>query len=262
MIRYLYDGTFEGLLTVIAVTDTPSVEITDVTAGNDWQPDLFTEVQEISTNSVLADAFFTKLQALFSKALLTDIGYCFLSEEPGIEKTILEFVRLLVRQGEAVAGNMANPAVHRIRRVSEKVGHEILRMYGFIRFRKLADELYYAAIEPDHNILQFLAPHFSARFADQLWLIHDRKRETGIYYNGSQCQFLQHVEMQPELSMERQSAKVQETQAVYGAGESEYQVLWNQYFQAIAITERRNKRAQRQRMPARYWKHLVEEVNP
>jgi hypothetical protein len=32
---------------------------------------------------------------------------------------------------------------------------------GLIRFKRLEDDLYYAQIEPDNNIVGLLAPHFS-----------------------------------------------------------------------------------------------------
>jgi probable DNA metabolism protein len=37
-----------------------------------------------------------------------------------------------------------------------------------------------------------------------------------------------------------------------------YQALWKSYFKNIAIGERKNPRLQRQFIPRRYWKNLVE----
>ena len=37
-----------------------------------------------------------------------------------------------------------------------------------------------------------------------------------------------------------------------------FQQMWKTYFKAIAIKERMNPRKQRQDMPVRFWKYLVE----
>jgi probable DNA metabolism protein len=262
MIYYIYDGTFEGLLTVVAEALNSSEEVNGITAaGASIQPDLFTEMREIAAEPGVAFRLMKRLRTEAPRPALLDIGYCFLSEEPGIELAIFSYIRLIFTKGGKTLGNFADPTVLRIRRTSDRVTCEIHRLHGFIRFRKLAGGFYYSPIEPDHNVVQFLAPHFTARFADQRWLIHDLKRNTGIYYDGERCRFLPRVEI---------DQGIQEESGVYGSGrgparmleadEMDYQKLWDEYFRRIAITERRNPRAQRQRMPARYWRYLVEDV--
>ncbi|HYH04120.1 MAG TPA: TIGR03915 family putative DNA repair protein [Bacillota bacterium] len=260
MITYHYDGTFEGLLTVMATAMAQNDEVNEITAQDDWQPDLFTELRHLETNPTTAEEFFTKCKKQFSKPVVLDIGKCFLSEESGIEKVLLDFIRLLFAYGEPIACNLANPTVMRVRKTSDQVSYEILRMQGFVRFRKLPNQYYYAAIEPDHNIVQFLAPHFTARFADQLWLIHDVKRQSGICYNRERCLFIPQVAINPDIISASRSNSFGEAHNLFAAEEYGYQQLWNQYFQEIAILERINPKLQRKNMPARYWSYLVEQV--
>ena len=40
--------------------------------------------------------------------------------------------------------------------------------------------------------------------------------------------------------------------------ERQFQLLWKNYFRALAIPQRTNERLQRRLMPRRYWKHLTE----
>lgn len=270
MTNYIYDGTFEGLLTVIAGSIQSAEEINCISSGGEHQPDLFAEIKFVPTDSILADCFFRRLSSALSKEILMDIAYCYLSEEPGMEKVIAEYIKLLFAEGRKGDGNYLNDTVFKIKRVSDKVAHEIGRLHGFIRFRKLASGIYYAPVEPDYNVVQFLAPHFTARFTDQKWMIHDLKRKTGIYYNGSRCIFLPGMEIAPEVisnlyaglrAFESGSTSVHAAQSyVLDNDEMTFQALWDQYFKQIAIAERRNKRLQRQRMPVRYWKYLVEDV--
>jgi probable DNA metabolism protein len=259
MISYTYDGTFEGLLTVIAGVNDCHGDVCDISAA-EIQPDLFTEIQEVTTDHAVASRFLESIAQRISRSVLLDIGYCFLSEEPGIEKVIFEYLRLLFAQGERVTRNFANSSVFKIQRTCEKVTHEMERMNGFIRFRKLSQGIYYAPIAPDHNVIQLIAPHFKARFSDQLWLIHDTTRNTGIYYDGQQCRFIPWIEMSDEIIAASTPFVAREELAVYDQRELDYQKIWNQYFQNIAIPERQNKRQQRQRMPERYWRYLVENV--
>jgi probable DNA metabolism protein len=259
MISLRYDGTFEGLLTVLAGIIREDMEIQEITAG-EIPVDLFTEIHEVVTDPVVASRFFEGLQKRISRMLLLDIGYCFLSEEIGIEKLLLDYLRLLLVEGERVNTNLSNSTVFKIQRTCDRVNHEILRMQGFIRFRKLKNGVYFAPISPDHNIIQLLAPHFKARFADQRWLIHDTRRKTGIYYNGNQVQYIPFVEMSVEMEPTSRPFTTELQSNLLDSEELDYQKLWNQYFEKIAITERQNKRQQRQRMPERYWRYLIEKV--
>jgi probable DNA metabolism protein len=259
MISYMYDGTFEGLLTVIAGAISGHAEVCEISAG-DLSPDLFTEIKQVATDQVLADHFLKNFASRISKTVLLDIGYCFLSEDPGIEKVIFDFMCLLLLQGEPVTRNFSDPTIFKIRRTCDQVAHEIQRMYEFVRFRKLHNGVYYAPISPDHNVIQLIAPHFKDRFADQLWLIHDTTRKTAIHYDGHQCRFIPWLEMSDEVITANIPFRAGEERSIYDGKEMAYQKIWDQYFQHIAIPERLNKRQQRQRMPERYWKYLVENV--
>ncbi len=260
MICYQYDGTFEGLLTVFTLAAEESREIGNITSNCEFQADLFTEIHPITTDTAVAADFFHSLQKNFSKTVLLEIGYCFLSEKTGFEKLLLDYMERLMKYGLRVQKNLADPVVFQVRRLCDQVDHEILRMQGFIRFRELVNQVFYAPITPDHNIIQLLAPHFKARFADQKWLIHDTRRQTGIYYNGTHVKFIPFMEMSGELHSVMKPFSSLRNSALLDKEEVMYQKIWDQYFQKIAISERQNKRQQRQRMPERYWRYLVENV--
>lgn len=260
MICYQYDGTFEGLLTVLAMATHNDYKTVNIIADCEYQADLFTEIFPVSTDAFLAAEFFNDLQERCSKVALLEIGYCYLSEKTGYEKLLLDYIGRLMKYGPGVRDNFSDPVVFRVKRICDQVDHEVLRMQGFIRFRKLVNQVFYAPIHPDHNIIQLLAPHFKARFADQRWLIHDTHRKTGIYYNGNQVKFIPFMEMSPEIQLAAKPNSTSPNSVLLDKDEMMYQKIWDQYFQKIAIGERQNKQLQRQRMPERYWKYLVENV--
>jgi probable DNA metabolism protein len=109
----------------------------------------------------------------------------------------------------------------------------------------LQGEIYYAPVEPDHNILCLVAPHFASRLADQNWIIHDLKRGMAVVYNQTEW-----------VITPVDSAELIQ----YSQEEEVYQALWQRFFEQIAIQHRTNPELQRRLMPARYWRHLVEKV--
>ena len=258
MITYLYDGTFPGLFTAIHYWLHNGGWDDDIAAESRFEPDLFAEPQIVPTDSGLAIDLLTNLTDTLTKPILRDIFFCFLSELPGIEKAIAQWIQKSLQHGPGFTQNLADETVRTIRKTSDRVSYEIHRFHGFVRFRKMSDGLYYAPIEPDYNIVEQLAPHFSARFADQPWFIHDLRRHKGLYYNTMDCRVVAGVEARPEAVLKLGELNFEP--GVFETCEPLYQELWNEYFKGIAIKERENQRLQRQHMPRRYWKHMIEKV--
>ena len=99
-----------------------------------------------------------------------------------------------------------------IDQLAKKVGQEKNRMETFVRFQLTKDNIYFANIEPDFDVLPLISKHFRDRYTDQKWLIYDVRRKYGIYYD------LDYVEMV--------SLNLKDIQ------HHEYQTLWNDYFKS------------------------------
>jgi len=103
----------------------------------------------------------------------------------GCETAILEYVKLLLEKGPGTDNMLADDRVRRIHALSGKVGGEAHRFKGFVRFRELADKTLYSKIEPDHDILPLIAPHFRARLGSFNWVIHDGRRgKAALHFKG------------------------------------------------------------------------------
>lgn len=179
----------------------------------------------------------------------TEVFTCFFAGEHGFEDTLLRYLRLLLATGGRAAENWTDETVRRIHKLGGRIGYEIHRLHGFVRFQRLPDGLYYARVTPDHPILPLLAPHFTARFADQRWLIHDLRRNAGVYYDGAHWHFL------PEVAF---PTAPEHALAACDPLEELCQAIWREYHGTIAISERTNPRLQKQRMPVRYWGNMTE----
>ncbi len=123
-----------------------------------------------------------------------------------------------------------------------------------LRFSKLKDETYYAPIEPVHNVIPLMIPHFKARFSDQNWVIHDVVRKSGVIYSkeSKTAELITISEENKDLLNGRNLDKY------YDDDELFFQSLWKDFHKAIAIEERKNLKLQQQFMPKRYWRFLTE----
>jgi len=165
-----------------------------------------------------------------------------LSEVVEAPTVIYKYLQLGFKIGSRVDLDLMDDRVLNIQRINQKVTFEKHRMLGLVRFQLVEGDLYYAPVQPDHNIVALMANHFSQRMSDQKWMIHDVKRKIGVIYNLKQW-VITPVDI--------------ETPAI-GKEEYLYQELWKNYYKSIAIKERKNPKLQKRCMPVRYWGFLTE----
>lgn len=256
MLYYIYDGTFDGFLTAVCeameLNELPEQIVTE----DKLEMNLFVETRAVKTDFEKAKGFLGDISKKLSREGLKTVLYCYLSAEPGSEIALCEYLQKAMVSSENIETKLADPVVLKVRKTGEKVAKEVNLFKGIIRFREIEPGFFYAPIEPDHQITPLLAEHFRKRFADQRWLIHDRRRNSGIFYDGNEVLFINDFELKPELRDLSAGA------VCFSEQESDYQELWKLYFKNIKIQERVNPKLQRQHLPVRYWKYLVEEIRP
>ncbi len=244
MICYIFDGSFEGLLTSIYEAyyrnDKPEEIISE------WQfvPTLLTEPVYIDTNEEKSIKVYNAIKSKISKNALSLIYHVYLSELDSSCTLIYNYIKLGFKLGQEVDRYLHNDTVLKIHNINRKVTYECHRMLGFVRF-KCFNNMYYSPIEPDHNILALIAPHFEARLPNENWIIHDLKRNLALFYNKKEWVV---TYFSKEGACE-----------FFKTSDSElYESLWKEFFNTIAIENRINPKLQKKMMPARYWKHLTE----
>lgn len=246
MIDYLYDGSFEGILTCIW-----HHYYTDKAAGiykkEEYQPSMLQGYMEVVTEEDKATKVYDAIEKKISSYALRCIYRAYLSCDPDKENKILKYVLLGFRAGRKTGSLHGNPVVHDIDALVKKVGFEQERMLEFVRFEVMeadsGQQVLYAEIEPDNDVLELAAGHFAERFSHDPLVIRDIGRNKAI------VAYERHWYV---TTMEQRPA------AETAADELEFQHLWQTYFDNIAIKERINPRCQRNFMPVRYWKHLTE----
>jgi len=240
---YVYDGSFEGLLTAIYEAYYQSEKPDFIASQSNYQENLLVKKIVIQTDCLKADRVYNSIIKKISYEALRKVFCVFISELPESATMIYEYLRLGWKIGKDVDFFLSEQRVLDVHTVFKKVSHEKHRMLGFIRFRKIKGNIYYAPIEPDYNIVGLLAPHFVRRFSDQYFVIHDVRRNSAVVYNRREW-----------IISEFTANQV----IVLDNDEQNIQNLWKQFFDSITIKDKINPKLQKQFMPKRYWKHLIE----
>lgn len=242
---YLYDDTFEGLLTSIYdafySNGSPPTSIYGKSQAN--TPLLLGNIVEISTDinkfKKVKNAIINKINFLSLKK----IYFAFLSnyEDKGI--IIFNYLKVAFKLGPDVHDFLNVDVIRLVDNITKKVLNECHRFEGFVRFNQIEEKLLYSSIEPDNDILELIGDHFKNRFPREYFIIHDISRQKALIYNTN---FYEIIDMDME-TYERLKFH-----------NDEYTDLWKTYFKATTIQERKNLKLQCRMMPKRYWKHILE----
>lgn len=251
----IYDGSLVGLLSSIFAIYERRLGNVRICKAGVFQPDAFAEVIIVESEPVKAKRVWSGMKKRLSAKGLGWFYYTWLSELPDMENALTAFARKVFASNNNIENNFGDPAVLKLSDTAKKVGREKHRMEAFVRFRQTKENIYYATVEPDFNVLPLIAPHFKNRYADQHWLIYDIRRKYGIYYNADTYQV-----SEVTIDWKEGIKPGKEAGVVFTPEESKYQELWQDYFKSTGIAERKNMRLHIQHVPRRYWKHLTEKT--
>jgi probable DNA metabolism protein len=179
----VYDGSFAGFLSAVFDVYYYKFSDVDICQEKDFNGNIFTEPRRVHTSVYNSQRLWKGLEKKLSDDARKQLYRTFLSELPGIENTLLHYIQYAFASNVFIEEDYSHHAVLNITQTAKKVWREMHRMQAFVRFQKTADDLYYAIIEPDYNVLPLLTEHFENRYADQRWMIYDGKRKYGIFYN-------------------------------------------------------------------------------
>ncbi|HEX8021715.1 TIGR03915 family putative DNA repair protein [Mucilaginibacter sp.] len=248
----VYDGTFEGLLTAVFEIYERKLYAVKLLKGEWRNSALFEEVIPIVTDEVRASRVLRGLRKKLSAAGVQRLYISHMAEIAGEDCNVLGFIRYVFDSEQNIEEDYGNRYVMRLSEILKMVRREKHRMEAFVRFQKLNDGTFYAAIEPDFNVLPLLIKHFKNRYADQKWMIYDIKRGYGVYYDLHDTQFI-------EMDFDELNNPINVI-AAYSEDEGIYQNLWKNYFNSVNIASRKNTRLHIRHIPKRYWRHLTEKI--
>lgn len=242
---FVYDRTSDGFYT--AVFEAYARKAAPRFFCDDFQPDFESEVVRIPTDLGKAARVRAKLKKIGGAPVLREISQALCASLPERGDIAFGYIRELLAHGRDAKYMLASPAVIDFRELVYKVGVEVHRFKGFLRFQENTEGVLYARYEPDHDITALLLPHFRTRYNNEKFLIHDVRRNIlGIYDGKNTYTYGYDRELKVYLSETEES----------------FQRLFALYYKSVNIEERKNLRQMFSYMPRRYHKYLVEKHAP
>ncbi len=239
---YLYDGSFEGFLTCVYFHYYKE-KASGIFTSENYQPNMLNTFTEIKTDAEKSAKVYEAIKNKISPYDLQRVYRIFRSTVYNKEMLLLNYIRLGFKEGSKISLLHGSPYVSPVEKAEKKVTNEVHRVLGLLRFSVLEGNVLYAVLEPDHDILEFMANHFTDRYKNDPFIIHDKKREKALIAHQKEWYITDFTE---------------DGLPSFSKDEQEYRELWKKYFKTIAIKERTNPRCQKNFMPVRYWKHLTE----
>lgn len=246
-----YDSSFEGFLTTVFEIFEFKYSNPKIIKREEVQQNLFATPIEVITDISKSDRVIKKLNDQLGNDGVRCLIYAFLSEKLSVENILFQVINYAVENPKInIMKDFSNDSVLQISQLTKSVGREKHRMEAFVRFELLKDDIYFAKIDPDFDVLTLIMNHFKKRYQDQKWLIYDLRRKYGVYYD------LKNVEI---VSLDLDLKLIEnKSNAIFSDSEIEYQKLWWEYFDHTNIKERKNIKLHLQHVPKRYWKYLTE----
>lgn len=242
MITFIYDATFEGLLTAMYFAYKEKNECR-IAFGSNYQLALDDSPIYIETDYDIYNKMENYISGRCGIENLMSMYKAYLGELPGISTSILNFFRIALKKGIETQYMHVNPCVLQVLNAEKTVVRESQKMQGFIRFKKVSANMLYAPYQPTSNITPLVAGHFADRMNSYKWIIHDTNRGVYAVYNGKSCII---------------GRAVPKNLPAFKDIDQDYEKLWVSYTKSVAIKERKNLKFQMSLMPKKYWGFLTE----
>lgn len=256
----LYEPSFEGWLSAVfyvyehKLQHEPTLQLS---SQDDYVPSLIAQVVSVDINEDNAERVLVKLNKLLGRSGMRNILWGFLSEKKDIGTTLFHVIKYAIDYpNRQIMQDLGRLEVLELVQTVKSVARERHRMEAFVRFEHTTDDIYFARVAPDFNVLPLIGEHFRQRYQDQHWAIYDLTRGYGIYYDKSQSTPSRPAELQTITHLD--DAVIRNPASIHSEDEQRYQKFWQGYFTNVNIKERKNVRLHKQYLPQRYWKYLSE----
>ena len=207
---------------------------------------LFAEYIEVNTDTELASKVAASIHSKISEEVYYYVYRAALSDDSDKAQYIYEFLLKAFRMGKDIIHKLQDESVMKIFELARKVGNESHKYLGFVRFCELENGILSAKINPLANVVSIVAEHFADRLHNENWVILDTTRNIAAVHRAGYGFVLTNDISEQDLDQFSNKSE----------NEEKYQLLWNRFFDTIAIEERKNKKLQQQLMPLRYRKYM------
>ena len=178
----IYDGSFNGFLTTIFRVYELKTLVADIQKKTICQKGLFSQTETVFTQVNLAKRVWNSIQAKNAMAI-KHIYFAFMSEVPGIELLLYRYIKNLFAPNDPLSLNFSSDLDTKINQLAKAVAREKKYIEGSVCFQITHDDVFFAQVNPDHDVLPLVSKHFREKHVKQQWVIYDTKRKYALYYN-------------------------------------------------------------------------------
>ena len=237
----LYDGTFEGFLSLVYEVYYKKLKPTKIykTLPNEI---LFEEILEINSSKESGIKVLNAIKTKFPKEILEKILNIFMCDSKEFEMALLEYIVIGFKDSKQLY-NINNSCVFYLNNLEKELFRVTHKLTGFIRFEELEDKTLYAKIESKFNVVYFLGRHFLKRFNNQNFIIHDLNRKLAF------------IKIDEDFSIQEVAYFDEPT---FSSNEEKFQKLWKSFFKGVTIKERINLKLQQNLVPLVYRTYMSE----
>lgn len=241
-LSYQYDGSFEGFLCCVFASFSAHGRPAAIVAEGEEEQQGFLPVFRIETDREQAARVYRSIPQKISPQALVFVEHAFRSCLDGKELLLLDFLDQGYDCGARVLHRLTDDTVHALTAAVRSYNNEAEQYRQFLRFSDYQGVLV-AQMEPKNDVLVDLAPHFTARFPRESFLIYDVKRKKALVARPGKWT----VVVLEDFVL-----------AAVSQEEARIQTLWKLFYDTIAIESRINERCRMSHMPKRFWKYMTE----
>lgn len=248
---FVCEDSIEGIFTGVydAWASRYPKEYIKLTHENVSNYELFSEYTNVVTDIEKANKVARTIEQRFGSEVYTSIyqAACSIGEDKAdaVFRTIN--TGLLSKIPCKLMENLKDKDICRVFELSRAVHNEKSHLLGFIRFKELYNHILCSIIEPKNNVLALIAPHFDDRLPSDNWLIYDKGRKLAVVHEKRAGWGIIKSEQLNLQMLEKVSDE-----------EAQFERLWMGFCKSISIKERENLKLQRQNLPLRFQKNMVE----
>ncbi len=210
---------------------------------------LFAVYQQVEPDRQKSEKVIRTLYSRFGEAVCMQLEQAMVSYDDGKADAVYHTIvtGLSGRYQGCLMDHLSNRYVHKVFALSRNTGIEMHHLYGFLRFQELENGVLLAKYAPKNDITALLAPHFADRFPGEDFAIYDEKRQYYALHPKNRQWYLV-----------RGGLPFADGQEEYTREEAEYQMLYRHFCHTITVAERKNTKLQRNMLPLRFRRHMVE----
>ena len=188
----IYDGTFNGFLSGVYQAFEKHMNVVDIQQEGVCQNEFFAQNLKVNTNVDKAKQVWYTLREKNYESL-KNIYFAFLSEVPGIELQLYRQIASTISCTSDLGSKSTTSPPLNIPDIAARVADEKRATETSLDLNFPKGKAAVVYLKPRYNILPLISKYFRLTYPSGPWVIYDKSRNYGLYYDGLHVQLTREV---------------------------------------------------------------------